>query len=204
VTRDGLLIDWGGVLTTDLFASFASFFEQEGLDTAQVRTLFRDDRDARRLLIDMETGAITEEEFEPRLAEALGVAEYANLIDRMMAGAQPDPVMIAAVRAAKRAGVRTGLVSNSWGTRRYPRDLLTELFDGIVISGEEGTRKPDSRMYELGAQRIGLPPEACVYVDDLPFNLEPAAALGMATVHHVDAGTTVAELERLLGRELRG
>ena len=204
MTRDGLLIDWGGVLTTDLFASFASFFEQEGLDTAQVRTLFRDDRDARRLLIDMETGAITEEEFEPRLAEALGVAEYANLIDRMMAGAQPDPVMIAAVRAAKRAGVRTGLVSNSWGTRRYPRDLLTELFDGIVISGEEGTRKPDSRMYELGAERIGLPPEACVYVDDLPFNLEPAAALGMATVHHVDAGTTVAELERLLGRELRG
>jgi putative hydrolase of the HAD superfamily len=204
VARDGLLIDWGGVLTTDLFASFASFFEQEGLETAQVRTLFRDDRDARRLLIDMETGAITEEEFEPRLAEALGVAEHANLIDRMMAGAQPDPVMIAAVRAAKRAGVRTGLVSNSWGTRRYPRDLLAELFDGIVISGEEGTRKPDSRMYELGARRIGLPPEACVYVDDLPFNLEPAAALGMATVHHVDAGTTVAELERLLGRELRG
>jgi putative hydrolase of the HAD superfamily len=204
VARDGLLIDWGGVLTTDLFASFASFFEQEGLETAQVRTLFRDDRDARRLLIDMETGAITEEEFEPRLAEALGVAEHANLIDRMMAGAQPDPVMIAAVRAAKRAGVRTGLVSNSWGTRRYPRDLLAELFDGVVISGEEGTRKPDSRMYELGARRIGLPPEACVYVDDLPFNLEPAAALGMATVHHVDAGTTVAELERLLGRELRG
>jgi epoxide hydrolase-like predicted phosphatase len=204
VARDGLLIDWGGVLTTDLFASFASFFEQEGLDTAQVRTLFRDDRDARRLLIDMETGAITEEDFEPRLAEALGVAEHANLIDRMMAGAQPDPVMIAAVRAAKRAGVRTGLVSNSWGTRRYPRDLLAELFDGIVISGEEGTRKPDSRMYELGAERIGLPPEACVYVDDLPFNLEPAAALGMATVHHMDAGTTVAELERLLGRELRG
>jgi putative hydrolase of the HAD superfamily len=202
--RDGLLIDWGGVLTTDLFASFASFFEQEGMDTAQVRNLFRDDRDARRLLIDMETGAITEEQFEPRLAEALGVAEHANLIDRMMAGAQPDAVMIAAVRAAKEAGVRTGLVSNSWGTRRYPRDLLAELFDGIVISGEEGTRKPDARMYELGAERIGLPPQACVYVDDLPFNLEPAAALGMATVHHVDAGTTVAELERLLGRELRG
>jgi putative hydrolase of the HAD superfamily len=203
VARDGLLVDWGGVLTTDLFASFEAFFAAEGLDTAQVRTLFRDDRDARRLLIDMETGAIGEEEFEPRLAEALGVAQHAGLIDRMMAGAQPDPVMIAAVRAAKQAGVRTGLVSNSWGTRRYPRDLLADLFDGVVISGEEGTRKPDPRMYELGAERIGLPPEACVYVDDLPFNLEPAAALGMATVHHVDAGTTIAELERLLGRELR-
>jgi epoxide hydrolase-like predicted phosphatase len=203
VARDGLLIDWGGVLTTDLFASFAAFAAQEGLDTTQVRRLFRDDRDARRLLIDLETGAITEEEFEPRLAEALGVAEPAGMIDRMMAGAQPDPVMIAAVRAARRAGVRTGLVSNSWGTRRYPRDLLGELFDGIVISGEEGTRKPDPRMYELGAERIGLPPDACVFVDDLPFNLEPAEALGMATVHHTDAGTTVAELEVLLGRELR-
>jgi putative hydrolase of the HAD superfamily len=203
VARDGLLVDWGGVLTTDLFASFESFAAAEGLDTAQVRGLFRNDRDARRLLIDFETGRIEEEEFEPRLAQILGVAEHAGLIDRMFAGSQADPVMLAAVRAAHDAGVRTGLVSNSWGTRRYPRDLLGELFDGVVISGEEGVRKPDPHMYELGAERIGLPAEACVYVDDLPFNLEPAAALGMATVHHVDAATTVAELERLLGRELR-
>jgi putative hydrolase of the HAD superfamily len=203
VARDGLLVDWGGVLTTDLFASFESFAAAEGLDSAQVRGLFRNDRDARRLLIDFETGRIEEEEFEPRLAQILGVAEHAGLIDRMFAGSQADPVMLAAVRAAHDAGVRTGLVSNSWGTRRYPRDLLGELFDGVVISGEEGVRKPHPRMYELGAERIGLPADACVYVDDLPFNLEPAAALGMATVHHVDAATTVAELERLLGRELR-
>jgi epoxide hydrolase-like predicted phosphatase len=203
VARDGLLVDWGGVLTTDLFASFASFAAAEGLDSDQVRGLFRNDRDARRLLIDFETGRIEEDEFEPRLARVLGVAEHAGLIDRMFAGSQADPVMLAAVRAAHDAGVRTGLVSNSWGTRRYPRDLLGELFDGVVISGEEGVRKPDPRMYELGAERIGLPAAACVYVDDLPFNLEPAAALGMATVHHVDAATTVAELERLLGRELR-
>ena len=95
--------------------------------------------------------------------------------------------------------MRTGLVSNSWGTRRYPRELLDELFDGVVISGEEGMRKPDPRMYALGAERIGLPRRACVYVDDLALNLEPAGALGMATVHHTEAATTVAELERLLG-----
>jgi putative hydrolase of the HAD superfamily len=203
VAREGLLVDWGGVLTTDLFASFASFAEAEGLDTERVRGLFRHDRDARRLLVDLETGAIEEEEFEPRVAQALGVAAHAGLIDRMFAGAQADPVMIAAVRAARAAGVRTGLVSNSWGTRRYPRELLSELFDGVVISGEEGVRKPDPRMYELGAERVGVPAGRCVYVDDLAFNLEPAAALGMATVHHVDAATTVAELERQLERELR-
>jgi epoxide hydrolase-like predicted phosphatase len=110
--------------------------------------------------------------------------------------------MIEAVRAARAGGIKTGLISNSWGVRRYPRSLMSEIFDGIVISGEEGMRKPAPRMYELGAERIGLPPSACVYVDDLEFNLDPARELGMHGVHHTDAAATVAELERLLGLPL--
>jgi epoxide hydrolase-like predicted phosphatase len=111
--------------------------------------------------------------------------------------------MIEAVRRARAAGVRTGLVSNSWGVQRYPRDLLAELFDGVVISGELGIRKPSPEIYARGAQSIGLAPEACVFVDDLPLNLEPAARLGMATVHHRSAGETLPELEALLGVALR-
>jgi FMN phosphatase YigB (HAD superfamily) len=59
-------------------------------------------------------------------------------------------------------------------------------------------------MYKRGAERIAVEPEACVFVDDLPFNLEPAARLGMATVHHVSAEQTISELERLLAVELGG
>ena len=51
---------------------------------------------------------------------------------------------------------------------------------------------------------LGLPASRCVYVDDLPGNLKPAAALGMATVRHRAAATTIAELERLLGLDLAG
>ena len=76
---------------------------------------------------------------------------------------------------------------------------MRELFDGVVISGEEGFRKPDPRMYALGARRVGVEPRECVFVDDLAFNLPPAEELGMAVVHHVDAPTTLAELERLVG-----
>ena len=54
-------------------------------------------------------------------------------------------------------------------------------------------------MYELGAQRIGVAPAECVFVDDLAFNLDPARELGMAVVHHTSAATTLAELERLVG-----
>jgi epoxide hydrolase-like predicted phosphatase len=107
--------------------------------------------------------------------------------------------MLDAMRMAHHAGVRTGLISNSWGVHSYPRELFAELFDGVVISGEVGMRKPAPEMYLLGAQRIGVEPGACVFVDDLAFNLAPAAELGMATVRHVNAEQTIGELKRLLG-----
>ena len=163
---------------------------------------FRKDPVCRELLIGLETGRLPEEEFELRLAEILGV-QAPQLIDRLFAGSQPEQAMLDAVQRARQAGVRTGLVSNSWGTRRYDRSLLSELFDGVVISGEVGIRKPAPEIYELGARRIGLATRACVFVDDLPFNLEPAAELGMGTVHHVSSEQTIDELEQLLGVELR-
>jgi len=198
----GLLVDWGGVLTSDLFASFRAFCELEGLEPDAVRLIFRADAACRDLLIAFETGALPDEDFEIKFAPYLGVASP-GLIDRLFAGSAPDERMLDAVRRARAAGIRTGLVSNSWGTRRYPRDVLAELFDGVVISGEVGMRKPAPEIYRLGADRIGLEPGACVFVDDLPFNLSPAAELGMATVHHRSAEETIGELERLLGVSLR-
>jgi epoxide hydrolase-like predicted phosphatase len=201
-TYAGLLVDYGGVLTTSLFDSFGAFCTAEGLAPETLGQRFREDATARELLIGLETGQIEEEEFEPGLAKVLGVPSQ-NLIDRLFAGSGPEETMLDAVLAARAAGVRTGLISNSWGTRRYDRAELARLFDGVVISGEEGMRKPTPAMYSLGAERIGLAPERCVYVDDLPFNLPPAVDLGMATVHHVEPEQTVAELERLLGVPLR-
>jgi putative hydrolase of the HAD superfamily len=195
--RTGLLIDWGGVLTSNLFASFHAYCIQAQIDPQALGVRFKADPDFRSLLIALEQGELAEPEFELRFAELLEV-EPQGLIDGLFAGVGPDMAMIEAVRRAREAGVRTALVSNSWGTHRYPHELFDELFDGVVISGREGIRKPARRMYELGAQRAGVDAAACVYVDDLPFNLTPAEEMGMATVHHTDAATTIPELERLL------
>ena len=199
--RRGLLVDYGGVLTTNLFDSFGAFCAEAGLDPREIGRRFREDRDSRELLIALEEGRMEERDFEIAFADSLGVPNV-GLIDRLFAGSGPEPEMIEAVRRARVAGIRTGLISNSWGTRRYDRAQLAELFDGVVISGEVGMRKPATRIYELGAEAVGLPAAYCVFVDDLPFNLEPARELGMATVHHTDTSATVAELERLLGVEL--
>jgi putative hydrolase of the HAD superfamily len=197
-TRSALLIDWGGVLTTNLFASFHAHCLAAGIDPQMMVGRFKSDPRARELLIALEKGELDERDFETRFARLLEVGPE-GLIDGLFAGVEPDEAMVSAVRAARAAGVRTALVSNSWGVHRYPRELFDELFDGVVISGEEGIRKPSRRMYELGAQRAGVAPELCVYVDDLPFNLTPAEQLGMATVHHTSAESTIPELERLLG-----
>lgn len=189
-------------MTSDVFASFLAFCELEGLERDATSRVFRNDAECRELILGLETGTVAQEEFEPRVAALLGVAAP-GLIDRLFARARPDEAMVDAVRRARAGGIRTGLVSNSWGTRRYPRDLLTELFDAVVISGEVGLRKPAREIYTLGAERIGLEPADCVFVDDLGANLAPAAKLGMATVHHRAPDETIAQLERLLGVSLR-
>jgi putative hydrolase of the HAD superfamily len=199
--RSGLLIDWGGVLTTNLFASFKAYCVDARIDPQTLLGRFRSDPEARDLLIALEKGELSEAEFELKFAALLGV-EPDGMIDGLFAGVKPDGAMVEAVRRAHRAGVRTALVSNSWGVHRYPHELFPDLFDGLVISAEEGIRKPSRKMYELGAERAGVPAEQCVYVDDLPFNLLPAEKLGMATVHHTSAEATIPELERLLGVSL--
>jgi putative hydrolase of the HAD superfamily len=201
--RRGLLIDWGGVMTTNLLASFTAFCESEGLDPGALAGAFRGNKEARELLFAFEEGRIEEADFELGLAALLGVSSAEGLIDRLFSGSSAEEDMVSAVRTARRAGVRTGLISNSWGTGRYPHPLLDELFDGVVLSGEVGVRKPDLRIYELGAEAIGLPPDQCVFVDDLPFNLPPAEELGMATIHHTSPAHTIEQLERVLGVSLR-
>jgi epoxide hydrolase-like predicted phosphatase len=202
VSRTGLIVDYGGVLTTDVFASFRAFCAAEGLEPDAVRDRFRRDPEARRLLEGLETGRLAEAEFEPRFAALLEV-ESGKLIDRLFGGMVLDEAMVAGVRAARAAGVRTGLLSNSWGAGRYDRAALAALFDATVISGEVGLRKPDPAIYALAAERLGLAPADCVFVDDLPGNLKPARALGMATVlHRGDAAQTLAEVGAVLGYAL--
>jgi epoxide hydrolase-like predicted phosphatase len=199
----GLLLDFGGVLTTNVFDSFRAFGEQEGLDPQTVKRAFREDREALGLLRQLETGDISVEEFEPAFADRLGVEQAEGIVGRLFAGVGPDERMLTAVRRAGDAGIRTGLISNSWGTGiDYDESLLDELFHGIVISGEVGMHKPEPAIFMLGAERIGVPVEECVFVDDLRENCAGAEETGMTAILHRGADRTLPELERLFGIEL--
>lgn len=197
-----LLMDFGGVLTTSMWEGFDHFCRSEGIEQGMVRNVFKHDPTALADLRMLETGEIEPAEFERRFAPRLGVAEAEGLIVRMFAAVAPDERVVDAVRAARAAGVRTGLISNSWGTSIYDPDALEGMFDAIVISGDVGLHKPQPEIYRLAAKRLGIEPDQCVFVDDLRENVRGAEEVGMTAVLHRDTETTVGRLEELFGLSL--
>jgi putative hydrolase of the HAD superfamily len=205
-----LVVDFGGVLTTSLGDAFRAFCEREGVEYERVRDALREaygDMEPDSLVARFEVGLIERQEFETHLAALLSrdlpqPLEPRGLIDRMLADVRIDRGMVAAIGAARRAGVRTTLLSNSWGVDYYPRDLLEGLFDHVLISGEVGTRKPHPDAFLLAAERLGLPPDRCVFVDDHDGNVKAAVQVGMVGVLHERTPETVARLEELLGLRL--
>jgi HAD superfamily hydrolase (TIGR01509 family) len=154
----------------------------------------------------LERGELTPAEFEQELADHLAErgspVPAEGLLGRMLGGlASLDAGMLGIVRRAHEAGVRTALLSNSWGDH-YPDELFDGLFDAVVISGRVGMRKPDAEIFRHTAGLLGLDPGACVMVDDLPQNVRGAVAAGMVAVQHTDVDSTRAELEVLQGLDL--
>jgi epoxide hydrolase-like predicted phosphatase len=206
----GLLVDYGGVLTNPISETVGSWLRADGIEPDRFLELMRRwlaTGAESNAVHDLETGRITAADFERLLAKELAGPDgvppaHDGILARMFAGFRPDAGMLDVVRKVRAAGIRTGLLSNSWGFD-YPREGWDQIFDTVVISGEVGLRKPDPEIYALAADRLGLPAEAIVFVDDLGPNVRAAAEAGMVGVRHSDLDGTVAELERLLGLSLR-
>ena len=116
----------------------------------------------------------------------------------MLAGEIPGTVdVLADLRAA---GVRLVALSN-WSAEMFPvaRERFDFLawFEGIVISGDVGVNKPDRRIFEHLAQRLGIEPEESVFVDDSPANIDAATDLGFFAIRFTDARALRLALVRL-------
>jgi putative hydrolase of the HAD superfamily len=211
----GLVIDWGGVLTGGLVETMAAWCEADGIDYAHYREVMRTmigeeyDAEARVNPIHaLERGEMTVPHFEIELARRLrttsGFAVSATgLLERMFARFESAPDMTGLVRRAHASGLRTALLSNSWGIA-YPRDGWDDMFDTVVLSAEVGMRKPEPGIFRHVADLLGLAPSQIVFVDDLPSNVEAAVAVGMVGIHHRSYDETATELEALFDLALRG
>lgn len=201
-----LLVDYGGVLTAPVADAFAAFETAQGLPSGAAFTSLAD---ASRspdggVIGALERGELELAAFEAVLREQLltagfNVPEEVALLDGLLEAMQPAGRLWALVDTVRAAGVRTGLLSNSWGFSPYPMDALEARFDDIVLSGAVGLRKPDAAIYRLAAQRLGVALSDCVFVDDLAGNVRAATKLGMVAVHHTgdDEATSSAVIDAL-------
>jgi putative hydrolase of the HAD superfamily len=204
-TAQGLLLDYGGVLTTPVGDTFTSFERWLGVPDGLVLRLLAATGDGDGALVArLERGELAPEDFEAELARMLtGVGHRpppGSLLRRLFAELEPAGRLWEVAVEARDAGRRTGLLSNSWGLGFYPWDRLERVFEVVVISGQVGLRKPNPAIYALAADRLGLPPTAVVFVDDLERNVTAAEQAGMLGVLHRGDELATSQLVReLLG-----
>jgi epoxide hydrolase-like predicted phosphatase len=209
-----LIVDWGGVLTEPLESAMRSWAQVDGVDFEHYTSVMREwlgqhqgELAVTNPVAALERGEIEvphfEEQFAQRLSSATGNAvQAAGLVQRMFDQFEHAPAMSALVLRAHRAGVRTGLLSNSWGNE-YPREGWDEMFDAIVISGEVGMRKPEPGIFFHALELLGVTASDAVFVDDLRANVVAASEIGLVGVHHTSYDQTATELEALFGIPLR-
>ena len=212
----GVITDWGGVLTTPILTTVQAWIEADGIDWGSYRAVMRawlsdaySPNGSPNPVHALERGECSGAEFEKLLAARLslvdgGAVAAEGLLQRMFAASARVPAMYEVIRALRGVGLRTALLSNSWGCDEYPRADFPALFDTVVISGECGMRKPEEGIFLHTTRSLGLEPHECVFIDDIEANVAAAVACGMTGVHHTEAATTAAALQDLLGVRLAG
>jgi putative hydrolase of the HAD superfamily len=214
-TIEAVIFDYGGVLSTTPFAGIAEYERKMGYpERSLAQLLFGKgaspqgpteeipDHDWHLL----ETGRLTLDEFHERLVErseaALGqpldLGDYGQFLRELGVGIHW--MMIQRVRELRAEGYRTAILTNNvkeWGNY-WKRSIPLDLFDLIVDSCDVGVRKPDPAIFRLTCERLGVAPEAAVFLDDTRRHVEGARQIGLHTILVRDPWVALAELDAIL------
>ena len=203
-----VISDFGGVLTSPLIGSFAAFQDESGIPLESLGQAMQlvGERDGANPLFELETGRMTEPEFLSRigaaLEELLGREVHMHpFAERYFANLHPNDELIAFMAGLRDRGLRMAILTNNvkeWEPRWRAMLPVDDIFELVVDSGFVGMRKPDPEIYELTCSRLGVPAEACLFVDDIEINVDAARALGMTAVHFRENEQAIAEIEAAL------
>lgn len=205
---DAVLFDFGGVFTESPFGVFERAAAELGAAPEHVLEVVFGPYDCdtdhpwHRLergeisLMDARSGIM-------QLGSARGIdLDPLRILARMAGGGSTRAPLVDRVRALRREGYRTGLVTNNArefgeGWRRLLP--LDELFDLVVDSCEIGCRKPDPAIFHHALRLAGdVAPERCIFLDDFPGNVNAAERLGMTAILVTDPHEAIVALDRLL------
>jgi putative hydrolase of the HAD superfamily len=205
---EAVVSDFGGVLTTPLLASFVAIQDEVGISAESLGRAMREGlQEGEEIpLFKLERGEISEDEFLERLSDGLepilGHRPHLHHFRRVFFEAlDPNEPMIELMRELQATGLTMAMLTNNvreWEPLWRSMLPVDEIFATIVDSAFVGARKPEARIYELTLERIGMPAEACLFIDDLEVNCKGAEAAGMRAVHFRDNEQAIPEIRAAL------
>ena len=214
-TPIAVLWDFGGVILSSPFEAFNRYEEEAGLPKNFIRGLNTRNPDT-NAWAKMERSEVSLDDFVRLFEQEARQQGYTLDGWRILQALSGDirPQMVEALRRCK-AAFRVACITNNMkagegpGMVRSPDKAeavaeIMALFELVVESSKLGLRKPDPRIYQHACDLLGVPPDRCVYLDDLGVNLKPARALGMQTIKVGDPDLAIDALQAIVGIPLRG
>jgi putative hydrolase of the HAD superfamily len=205
---EAVISDFGGVLTTPLIQSFMAFQDETGISTEDLGKAMQAaaEADGENPLFKLERGEITEAAFLEQLSEGLEPLlghrpQMHRFKEIYFEALQPNRQMIELMRGLKAEGYRMAMLTNNvreWEPLWRSMLPVDEIFETVVDSGFVGCRKPEGRIYRMTLERIDLPAEACLFVDDVLVNCEGARKAGIRAVHFQDNEQAIGEIRAAL------
>jgi putative hydrolase of the HAD superfamily len=205
---EAIVSDFGGVLTTPLLSSFMAVQDEIGISPENLGKAMRtiSEEDGENPLYALERGEMSEVDFLSRLGDGLEPLlghrpELHRFRETYFEALHPNEPMIELMRELKASGKRMAMLTNNvreWEPLWRSMLPVDEIFETVVDSGFVGCRKPEARIYEMTIKRLGLPAEACLFIDDLEPNIDGAREAGMNAVHFRDNAQAIAEIRGAL------
>jgi putative hydrolase of the HAD superfamily len=205
---EGIISDFGGVLTSPLIDSFVAYQDSSGVSLEELGKAMAviGQRSGVNPLFELETGRLREADFlgaiGEQLSEQLGrPIEMDGFGDRYFATMKPNQPVIDYMRELRGRGYRLAICTNNvreWADRWRALLPVDEIFDVVVDSAFVGARKPERRIYEITLERLAVPAQAALLVDDVEANCDGARQVGMRAVHFRSAEQAIEEIEAAL------
>lgn len=194
-----LIFDFGGVLLMTRDSSGRSSWESTlGLPLGALSSMVLESKYALRA----ELGQVSETEVWEHLAGVFGLSsgQLLKLRQAFWEDAELNERLVRLIRRL-RPSYKIAILSNAWSdarevfTRKYD---LGSIVDLIMISAELGIAKPDVRIFEIAAERLGVCPREVLFIDDKLENIRGARAAGMHGLHFQATEQAIADLARYL------
>ena|SRR5437588_8751973 len=208
---EAVISDFGGVLTTSLLDSFAAFQDSSGisLEALGKAMVAITQRQGAHPLFELEKGRMSEAAFLKSLGQELTAelgrkVELHSFGERYFEHLHPNQQLIDYMRALRDRGYKLAICTNNvreWEPLWRAKLPVDEIFGVVVDSAFVGARKPEPRIYEITLERLAVPAEAALLIDDIEANCEAARRLGLRSVWFRSTEQAIEEIEAALATD---